>query len=65
MYRRQFHLLMNRVKDQFQAVGNADLVVNCAQVVLNCLLGDGEVGTNLAVAVTEPTPSGCHRLAPS
>ena len=46
----QIHPLMNGVEDKFQPVGNPDLIVNSAKMVLDGLLGDGKVGADFPVA---------------
>ena len=50
MHGRQFQPLMDGVKDQFQAVGNPDLIVDGAEMVLDRLLGDRKVGADFPVA---------------
>jgi hypothetical protein len=41
--------MMDSVKDQFQPVGNPDLIVDVAKMVLYGLLRDGELRADLPV----------------
>ena len=48
----QFHPLMDSVENEFQAVGNPDLIVDGAKMVLYGLLGDGKVRADFPVTPT-------------
>ncbi len=52
---RQFQTSVKGVEHQFQAVGNPELIVDCAQVIFHGLLSDREMLSDLSVSAAE-----CH-----